>query len=292
MEKNKAVLVEKNGKQLKYKLQDRTNRHSPDEEFAAALEESDESIPVLSGVNKYNASKKKKKSRIYFSKPMLFAILSAIIVGTVMGFAMLRIFVDVEAESDGQPLNNQPPITAANENASAEKASPFSMDPLEAYILQAGVFSEKENAEKWAAEYTDKGIETIIWNRDNQFYLLAGIAPTKEKAVYIADELKTGNSIDLFVKEWSTIAGEAPLNVEEQEWVGHFQDVWKDSLSNMNEGQSNSIDNWSNLMDRKPNQSDILAPLVTSIGDSSREGNPIQLLQWMYHYEQMMESKQ
>ncbi|MFC4022639.1 hypothetical protein ACFOUV_02255 [Oceanobacillus longus] len=288
MDKNKAILVEKNGKQLKYKLNDRSNS-SAEKEFAAALDDSDDTIPVLTGLHKSKkAGSKMRKNKYQYFKPIIFAIGSAIIVGSILGFVMLRLFVDVEADMVGQTLNNNP-STAVTENKETTTTSSINLEPLQAHILQVGLFSEKVNAEEWASIYNAKGLPTMTWERDNQFFLIAGAANTKEDAKFLADELKLDNSVDIFVKEWTTINGEIELTEEEENWMELFRSLWQDTLNNLNEQNTFPTEKWTNLLEQKPDESTKLTPLLSSISESGGDGDHLQLLEWMYFYEQLLE---
>nr|WP_306798670.1 SPOR domain-containing protein [Oceanobacillus saliphilus] len=203
---------------------------------------------------------------------------------------MLRIFVGVESEITGHAVNSSPvtsAVTDYNENAAVN--SLFDFEPLQAHILQAGIFSEKANAEEWSADYAAKGIETFTWERDQQFFLIAGAATTIEQAKFTADELKIDGSIDIFVKEWSTLGGEAGLTSDETEWLIQFQDLWHDSLKELSESNTFSLEKWHELIDAKPDKTESLLPMIASIGETTGVGDSIKLLQWMYLYEQIME---
>lgn len=292
MEKNKAILVEDNGKQLKYKLNDRTN-HSAEKELAAALEDSDDtedSVPVITGLNKTkNPLNKKKRHIFYYLKPIIIAVASAIIIGSILGFGMLRLFVNVEGDVTGEVPNNNNPSTVAENNEATAGSASVQLEPLEAHILQAGIFTEKENAEQWADNYAVEGIQTITWERDNQYFLIAGLASTKEEANTIAAELKKNGSIDLYVKEWTTINGDVELTADEENWLGQFQTMWQESLKNSSGGNTLSTESWSELLAAEPSQKEKLSSLSSSINESLENANHLQLLQWMYHYERLAE---
>ncbi|WP_176330243.1 SPOR domain-containing protein [Oceanobacillus rekensis] len=290
MDKNKAVLVEDNGKQLKYKLNDRTNQSSANKELAATLDDSDDaedSVPVITGLNKPKKTHNKKQHRFHYLKPILIAVTSAIIIGSILGLGMLRLFVDVEGDVTGQAPNNNNPSTVTEKNEAASDGVIVQLDPLEAHILQAGIFSEKENAEQWSDNYAAEGIPTITWERDNQYFLIAGVANTKEDAKFLADELKKNGSVDLYVKEWATINGDLELTADEENWLVQFQAEWRDSLKNLSEQNTFSTEIWSDLLAAKPDQTEKLSSLLSSISNSVDNANHLQLLQWMYHYEQL-----
>lgn len=287
MNKNKAVLVEKNGQQLKYKINSTKNLDATDREHAAALDDdSDDSSPAITGLSKSNKSiGKKKQASLLFLKPIVLAITSAVIIGSLLGFLMLRIFVDVEADKAGQASNNLPAQAVNGNSETSLGTTSISLEPLKAHVLQAGIFSEAANAEEWAENYASKGISTMIWQRDNQYFLLAGIATTQDQAKVLAEEMKQEQSVDIFVKEWSTIAGETEVSTLEQEWIVKFQQVWLESITSLTDQGSVTTESWSNLLSERPESTEKLTPLINAINDSDDQINAIKLLEWMKLYE-------
>jgi len=288
VDKNKAVLVEKNGQQLKYKLDDRTINATNDLEQAAALEkDSEEAVPVITGIQKSKKiiKNQKRKSNV---KPVFSAIASAAIVGSLLGFFMIRMFVNVEADNAGQALNNTIPVSGTNGEAEATAVSSVELEALHAHVLQAGIFSEMANAEESAADFEAKGIPVMIWERDNQFFLLAGIGETNEQAKVMAEEMKQDHSIDIYVKEWSTNSGTQELTASEQEWISQFQGVWQESLTTWTEQHTFSKEKWAQLISSQPEETEILTPVVTAINNiTEQDSSAIQLLKSMYAFEQI-----
>lgn len=293
MDKNKAILVERNGEQLKYKLHDKTHSSTTDKQTAAAVEDSDKSIPVLTGSSKSKKIfSKKRPGKVQSFKPLVVAVISAIMIGSLLGFFMLRLFVGVEGEmvggaADADQSQNAMGVADDNSSSSVAESTSVPLESLQAHVLQAGIFSEEANAVEWADGYIAEGIPMMIWEQDNQYFLLAGIAATKEQAKQIADSLQAKGSVDIYVKEWSTSSGEVELTAEEQEWMSEFQDVWQTSLANWSEQQNLSMETWNELTDTAPESTETLAPLLTSINESDEQGT--QLLQWMYDYEQLIQ---
>ncbi|WP_010651048.1 SPOR domain-containing protein [Oceanobacillus massiliensis] len=287
MDKHKAILVEENGKQLKYKLHDNIRPITAEKESAAAVDESEESIPVLTGLHKSKKGlQKKRQGKFNYFKPILFALGSAVIIGSLLGISMLRLFVDVEAEMTAPTVNNNA-ATAVQDNEAATAVSLFNPEPLHAFVLQAGIFSEKGNAEEWAGEYAEKGVPAMIWERDQQYFLIAGAADTKEGAKAIADGLQKGGNVEIYVKEWSTAAGEVNVTATEQDWLAKFKNLWEASLVSWSEQNSISMEGWEGLLAESPEQSDGLSPLTTAITEAGEQVTQIHLLQWMYYYEQL-----
>ena len=286
MGKHKAILVEKNGDQLKYKLHDKKHSSTTTKQTAASVEDSDKSIPVLTGSSKSkNAFSKKRPGNFHTFKPLIVAIISALIIGSALGFFLLRLFVDVEGQIAGEATDHVPSAALAENNAPAADSTDVQLDSLQAHVLQAGIFSEEANAVEWTDSYLAKGVPTMIWEKDDQYFLLAGIAATKEEAAQLADSLKAKGSIEIYVKEWSTSTGEVRLTESEQEWILKFQEVWNNALAGWTGEQTLSAETWNELAGTAPENSETLTPLLSAIKDPDEQAT--QLLQMMYYYEQL-----
>ncbi|WP_339228283.1 SPOR domain-containing protein [Oceanobacillus sp. FSL K6-2867] len=288
MEKHKAILVEKNGEQLKYKLHDKKHSSATTKQTAAAVEDSDKSIPVITGSSKSKKPySKKRPGKLKSFKPLVAAVISALVIGSVLGFFLLRLFVDVEGQVIGEPTGQATPATVAETAAGAAETAAVQLDSLQAYVLQAGIFSKEENAVKWAEGYLDKGVPTMVWEKDNQFFLLAGIAETKEQAAQMAENLQENGSIDIYVKEWSTSSGEAKLTEEEKGWIGEFQNAWTTSLASWSEKQTLSEETLNELAEAAPKNTETLTPLLSAVNESDEQAT--KLLQLMYNYEKTIQ---
>ncbi|MCR1833965.1 SPOR domain-containing protein [Oceanobacillus caeni] len=293
MDKKKQIIIKENGKVIKqYPKQ---NINSSKRESAATLHESDDD-PIKTFERKSvltEATPHKKTSKNPLLKSILTAVVSAILIGGILSVIMFQVLIDVKDGINNQDSSSVPSATQAdndkektNEDNSANTAetSNFTLESLHGFVLQAGVFSEKKNAENWAKNFSNSGLPVMIWNRDGQYFLLLGIAETKAQAESIVSQLDDKH--DLYIKEWETKQGNVGLTKDEQEWLLAFQQKWED---NVKQSYNISKDNWAELP--KVNSSDKLEPLVNRIeqlkSDSGLKGQKY-LLDLMFEYEKVI----
>src|SRR5699024_4530407 len=140
---------------------------------------------------------------IQIVKQLTIAISLAVIIGTIFGFIMLKIFGTIDNGMISQ--GNNPIVSVENSSEKEENAKKDVMKTelpgIQAYILQGGVFSRKENAKKFEEDYQGNGVMTMIWKRDNKFFLIIGLYHSLKEEIKLAIN-KEYNNIDVFVKEW------------------------------------------------------------------------------------------
>src|SRR5699024_1683635 len=140
-----------------------------------------------------------RKSKWGAFNRVVSSISAAIFIGSILGFIMLNLFGNINALCNHG--NNPEATNAVAADKDTEKKSNASDEQkaITAYVLQGGVFSEKANADQWAESFKQAGFPAMIWERDDQYYLLTGIADTEEQAKKIAASIKEQN-MDVFVK--------------------------------------------------------------------------------------------
>ena len=215
--------------------------------------------------------RKVKRRRIL---PFLLTIISAGVISILLGVAILQMFIMVEDQPIGE--SNIPEGTAT---ITSSQPIEQSIPELSGYILQAGVFTEKENAEEWLVFYESENIPAIIWESDNQYFLFTNIYAAEEEAKLKVLELKE-DEFDIFAKPWSTSTGELKLSVEELEWLHTFQETWVTSLVNK-EGEQ-----LAELADSAPN-SNQLSMLIERLEVGYTENDVQFFLELMHLYEQI-----
>lgn len=265
----KTFTTQKNGKKQKRQETDYVN--TAYKEQAASLQEPSEEdpIPVLSGEDKTQPKKKPgKNNRFSHFKPIVIAIISATVIGSVLGFVMLRMFVGIDHELTGQSPDSQP-VTAVNADGDKQQAEakPVTIDPINAYVLQGGVFSEQANADEWAGKFKESGMPSLIWEADEQYYLFLGMAEEKEQAKNLIETMKESTEFDVFVKEWSTDEAEVELSDEAQQWFQSFHDQWAKALTNVNNQEALSPTDWEPLVKGYPKDSEQASSLVEAISN-------------------------
>ncbi|KGP90968.1 hypothetical protein N780_02855 [Pontibacillus chungwhensis BH030062] len=190
-----------------------------------------EKLPVF---ERNYSPKKRSFSLPSEMKQLLIAAASAILVGTLIGFIMIRIFGGIEGSANG---GAQPAMPALQSGTAQDQggvsgngnAQALSFPGVSAYVVQAGIFSTEEKAKTWASNLSEKGLEGYIWPRDGQFYLFAGVASSKENGEKIATYLKD-QGFETFVKEWHVGSGEKKVAKAEGTWIQSGVEAWKNVL--------------------------------------------------------------
>ncbi len=61
------------------------------------------------------------------------------------------------------------------------------------YMLQVGLFDEKENAEKMQSKLNKDEIKSYVWNKNKQFVVICGVSEQKRETKKVEDTLKEKN---------------------------------------------------------------------------------------------------
>ncbi|GAB3050191.1 SPOR domain-containing protein [Virgibacillus ainsalahensis] len=265
MDKKRITEISENGKQIKMKL----NNPADKEQAATVQDAEDDPIPVFVRPVKKKNTTNKKQNKSKSIKPVLLASISAIVIGSILGVVMLRMVTGIEGEAvqgDGTP-----PVTVGTgeEDESPTESSEFTLKQMEAYVLQGGVFSESANAKEWADKYNQAGLPNIIWQRDNQYFLLVGIAGTKDEAKQLINTMES-YQFDVFSKEWTTDQKEVELSANEQDWLQSFQEQW---VKTVNASNNEEIDTagWEKLMEDYPEDGEKLMNLNEEVSSLQEE---------------------
>ncbi|GGB28193.1 hypothetical protein F3157_00790 [Virgibacillus dakarensis] len=304
MSKKKPIVIWMNGKKTKIG-QDMTNEKRPfHDEQASALEDSEknEQVPTFDRYHslddKYDHyGKAKKRTGNY--KTIIISAVSAVLIGICLGIIMLHMFDGVghEANSgmDNSGLADTSSVSNNTDDKSDQNGSSYSVEQLNAFVLQAGIFSSKENAAEWSGKFKNAGFPTVIWKRDGQFFLLAGIADTKEQADLFSAEF---TDFEIYAKEWNTKKTEIKVTAKEHEWLQSFTDLWRDSVKKVGAGEALSADAWQKLVNGFPKKGEGIAPFhkqLTKSLQQMEEGNAVSgqvfLLEQWSQYEELILSK-
>lgn len=288
MEKKKAVFEKQDGNQLKYKLNHKTKKPLNSPELVSAPNK--KKVKVLSGLNSKNGSplNKGKKGLVNF-KPVIVTVFSAIIVGCLLGFFMIRLFVNMDSEMADRSAGAKEAALTINEKQAAAPAaaSVTELPPLQAYILQAGIFSTVANAEEWALKFETAGIDTLVWERDGQFFLIAGATVSQEEGKALAESYKLklagDGEADLYVKEWSTAGGQVEIGEADSQLMEKILEAWNSSM------ESGSVTAWNGLSVPEP-ETEELSIFISAAGELGKQEslNGFPLLKLMHEYEKIM----
>ncbi|WP_077603176.1 SPOR domain-containing protein [Oceanobacillus sojae] len=271
-----------------YKVKKSSTEAAADTESAAAVEKGQDEpdFTTLPAVNSMKKGKSLRKINIVW-KAILVSGISAIVVGTVIGFILFRMFVQVDAPaSAGNPSQGTAPVAQPEKEEADSGIVTRSLDSLESYIIQAGIFSEKENADSLIANLTSLGISTVFFEKDGQYYLMAGVGPTEDAVKSLAASL-SNNQAELYVKEWGTEAREIEMTEAEDGWLTEFQGFFTEQLQQVDLNQPIADEEITALVNQAPEGAEEIAELVTSLTEMMGEPSSYQLLNWMKVYNEL-----
>ncbi|WP_042146169.1 hypothetical protein [Paucisalibacillus sp. EB02] len=293
MNAKKPIVVRIDGKQTKEKLNRERNRNIEvieklgREEEAATLEESSEN-KIHTLAREYDAPLKlsksptRKQSSFKMFKPIIIAVISAITIGSIMGFVMLKIIVNFDNDLNATPAYSIPGQGQDDQDTGnpSSEGTLISLDSMSAFVIQGGVFSSASNADAESVKFIDQGYSPVIWEKDNQFYLLVSLGLSKED---LQGDINTlvNSGIDVYAKEWIIGEREVKLSEEEYNWVNSFQDEW-----NIATGKGTvEVDTWKKLVEQAPKGTESFNSFVKSINEqitSVNDENSGQLLLAMW----------
>ncbi|WP_071460273.1 SPOR domain-containing protein [Bacillus massilinigeriensis] len=155
---------------------------------------------------------KKSNGQSAIVRKVLGAVALAIIVGVILGFAILSV---VTADKNG-PIAKE--TTTTEETKDATKSGRVTLAPLDLFIVQGGVYSSIEAADNSLKEINAKGVQGEIIDSGGKLTIVLAASPTLEEAKERASDLKE-NGIDAFAKSFSFGGGECTYSSEEEKLV-------------------------------------------------------------------------
>lgn len=247
MNKRRPIIVWKSGKKTKIrrlKINDSKYKHPfKKDSYENNNRKSDSSIHSFSS-SKNRRSKQRIPRRL---KTVIIAFLSAIIIGTILGFVMLHMMTNING---GHRVASSTNIDE-KENNTVNDTTSIELEEMSGYVVQAGVFSDPSNAKEWAETYKQAGLQTVTWKREGHYYLLVGLTSTLEEAKQLEAELQS-YEYDLFIKEWKTDSSKIKTTDEEGTWLQLFQSEWQVALNNIYGESDLAIEDWEHLLNEVP----------------------------------------
>ncbi|GEM_PF-6571400 len=228
-------------------------------------------------VHVFHRPETKRKSQNARFIPFILTTVIASVVGVFLGMTILKLFVFMDDEPVAEN-NYSEEITSAVPDENMETDG-YEVPALSVYMLQAGVFMDKDNAEEWLSYYETNQLPHIIWEQNNQYYLFTGIYSTEDEAKLEAEEWKE-EGYEIFVKPWSTSDGGMNLTAEEGKWLKQFVDVLQTSL------QEKDIEDLIETTSNAP-ASEQLADLLHKIQAGEGDSREQFYLDIFYLYEQL-----
>lgn len=222
-------------------------------------------------------------------KKIIFAVCSSLFIGTIFGIIILQMSKQ-EEPNDTTLLN----ISTNGNQEQEEEKQIKQLDAIYLYVVQAGVFSEKENAEQWGTKYKNLRFPAFSWQRNNEYYVLTGIASTEQIASQYAKEMDS-QGLDVYVKEWEISEVKQQVTEVDYQLLHSFVEQWRDALHTFeNDGKSDK--EWSNVFKQTNELSDpfqqfhetVLQSVQELDGNQSSEIKQQTFMKLLYEYEQLI----
>ncbi|HLR14598.1 MAG TPA: SPOR domain-containing protein [Bacillota bacterium] len=216
----------------------------------------------------YEIPSKRKKGTFKVAKPLLLSVVSAVVIGVLLGFIVLKMSsggADVASENHpSQPASQGVEAASKSENEDQESQRMIQLNELKAYVLQAGVYSEKENTEEVVSTFQSQGYPATIWEEENQYYVFTHIFTTEEQAKDAVNQLEK-NELEVYAKPWTTKEKSIEMTEEEEAFIQSFVQTWEETVDKHASGETNFIQLWEQLATDMPTDSGNIDGLVTYI---------------------------
>lgn len=220
--------------------------------------------------------------RIILNK-MVLAVFAGLVVGSFFGLTSLHLLTDTD---DTHVFQEQPfSKNQTTQTSSADTLTSFTLDIPSVYVIQVGLFHERENAELRKRQLERGKIVTFIWQRGEEFFLLHSLHSDETKAKQVNEQL-SDESVDAFVKKWDMPEVNKQITSDEQQFVEQFIRLWEQSLQKVELGEAISIEKWKDLHERE-NDSTLISTFQLKLEDimpnlQNEKVNSIALLQLLF----------
>lgn len=167
------------------------------EEGTEPKEKQPEKFPFMK-----NKGKKMNPEKRKWITTIFFIVLCAVIVGTIFGLTMLKMVLPDGGSDRSEPVVQQvQPITPS----AAGGSNDIDLPPLTTYVVQAGIYSAKETAQKEQERLKNKGIPAQVIDMENldmsgKFALFIGVSNNITGAKTVSQE-RAAEGIETFAKE-------------------------------------------------------------------------------------------
>lgn len=190
---------------------------------------------------------KRVLERIVLNKIVL-AVVAGLIVGGLFGLTSLHLLTD---NSDAHVFQEQPSSKEQpTQTSSTDTLTNITFDIPSVYVIQVGLFHERENAQLRKRQLQRGKVETFIWQRSEDFFLLHSLHSDESKAKQINEKLHD-NSVEAFVKKWNMPELNKRVTPDEQQFIEQFARLWEQSLHEVETDGPIPIDKWQDLQQRE-----------------------------------------
>lgn len=219
-------------------------------------------------------------------KHAIIAICSSLMIGITFGL----LFLSMVKQEEGQLVDILHSSTTDVSEGEREE-HPLSLEPLQFFVVQAGVFTNEQNAKNFSKTFSDLSYPFFLWERDGQYFVFTGIAATEKKANNRAEKMDE-HDLEVYVKHWE-IDRNNELSKEDQKFIETFFQLWEQSLTNVDRDEKVAMNEWNDFI-KMNDVSENIAPLKENIEQTIEENDKDEqqlLLQLMYEYEKFFYSE-
>ena len=176
-----------------------------------------------------------KKKPIVFLQTYLIPIICAVIIGTSLGFIVLKTIAGTATSGtqtyEGENVPTEKPVETAD--TGKEKKAAAVVTEIKTFLVQGGIFTTKDAAAEIQQKVAEKNVPAEIFKQEDQFVLYLGASSTLEETKKLAVFLKTYD-VDVFWKEVTIKSG---AKAKEQKILGDmvpvYQQLTKDSSAQL-----------------------------------------------------------
>lgn len=229
---------------------------------------------------------KRMLEKIILNKIVL-AVVAGLIVGSIFGLTSLHLLTD---NSDAHVFQEQPSSKEQpTQTSSTDTLTNITFNIPSVYVIQVGLFHERENAELRKRQLQRGKVTTFIWRRSEQFFLLHSLHSDESKAKQINEKLHD-DSVEAFVKKWDMPKTTKRVTSGEQQFIEQFARLWEQSLHEIEADGSIPIEKWQELQ-RRENDSSLISAIQLKLENvlsnlEDKHFSDIDLLQLLFLIEE------
>ena len=217
-------------------------------------------------------------------KQALIALSSSLLIGITFGLIFLSM-----VKQEEPAMANTLHMTTTDDEENTTDVNTYAIESFYFYVVQAGVFSEEENAQALVDELHALSYPAYIWERENQYFVLAGIEQTEERAGTLTDKMKE-DGIDVFVKQWDMEAKASQFSEEDIVFLQNFLDLWNETVHPEADFKMNE---WIELTEMSITEevAGIQNVILSKVANITNQNKEIILLEFMNEYDHLPSQK-
>ena len=194
----------------------------------------------------------KKKKTPFFTryKSLIISAVTAIAIGSGLGLIIMNMFLDLDPEAFGQHENStNHTVATANEAVDQTDKTEVRLQipRLQGYVVQAGVFSTKENAKTFFdSQLSSFDLTYSLWKQEDQYYIFVHVAGDEASSKQFHQSTLESDENFYSGKPWSTEEFTLDLDQASSEWMESFPRVFTNIMS------TGDMEEWDKWLKEKP----------------------------------------